>query len=63
MSKKDYIAIAEVLNANHATLETVLDMADMLEDDNERFDRDRFVRASTGNLRDSAAHLLRRLAV
>lgn len=47
MTKKDYIQIAAVLNANQADLSLVLDMADMLGEDNERFDRERFVRAST----------------
>lgn len=50
MTKKDFIAIAGVLDANTAPLATVLDFADMLEEDNPRFDRATFVRASTRRL-------------
>lgn len=47
MTRKNYIAIAEVLDANRAPLALVQDMADLLEEDNPRFDRDRFIAAST----------------
>lgn len=61
MTKKDFIAIAAVLSANNSPLHTVLDMADMLEDSNPRFDRGLFVEASTGNLRKSLESDLRML--
>lgn len=47
MSRKDFEAIAKVLNANLTPLPTVLDMADMLAEGNERFDKRKFVEAST----------------
>lgn len=50
MTKKDYIKIAECLDANHAPLSLVLDFADMLAEDNSRFDKQKFVAASTNNL-------------
>ena len=50
MTKKDYIKIAECLDANHAPLALVMDFADMLAEDNERFDKQRFVAASTNTL-------------
>lgn len=50
MTKKDYEAIAKCLDANHAPLSLVLDFADMLAEDNERFNRRVFVAASTNNL-------------
>lgn len=61
MTKKDYIAIAEVLNANRADMPLVLDMADMLSEDNARFDRSRFVEASTIEWRKVQAHALHAL--
>lgn len=56
MTKKDYIAIAAVLNANLANDALVADMADMLEEDNPRFDRERFMRASTDALLERTRH-------
>jgi hypothetical protein len=62
MSKRDFIAIAHVLNANMAPLELVSDFADMLEEDNDLFDRQKFVVASTLNLRAQQEHEARMLA-
>lgn len=53
MTRKHFEAIAHTLDANHAPLALVLDFADMLEEQNERFDRGRFVTASTKNLADA----------
>jgi hypothetical protein len=50
MTKRDYIRIAAVLDANHTPLATVQDFADMLQEDNALFDRARFVKASTEQL-------------
>lgn len=50
MTRKDFEAIAEVLDANRAPLETVLDMADMLGEQNPRFNRGLFIQASTHKL-------------
>ena len=50
MTRKDFVLIAETLNANHASPELVLDFADMLEETNPRFDRARFVQHSTTNV-------------
>lgn len=47
MTRKHFEAIAKVLNANMASHELVEDFADMLEQENPRFDRDRFVDASS----------------
>lgn len=54
MTKKDFIAIAKVLDANHAPLALVSDFADMCEETNPLFDRQRFVEASTVNMRKDA---------
>jgi hypothetical protein len=59
MTKKDFIAIAAVLNANHADTALVLDMADMLGEQNPLFNRALFVDASTTALRDSLAFELK----
>lgn len=56
MTKRDYIAIAEVLNANLAPLPTVLDMCDVFAADNPRFDKRVFVAASTKNLASRMEH-------
>lgn len=56
MTKKDFIAIAKVLDANVAPLELVQDFADMLVETNERFDRTLFIRASTLRLLDMTYH-------
>lgn len=62
MTKKDFIAIALVLDANQAPLALVQDFADMLEEQNERFNRSQFIRASTENLFQNSnrevAHLI-----
>lgn len=47
MTRKHFEAIAATLNANVAPLNLVLDFADMLEEENDRFDRGRFVVAAT----------------
>lgn len=47
MTRKHFEAIAHVLNANMAPHELVEDFADMLEQENPRFDRYRFVDASS----------------
>lgn len=56
MSKRDFIAIAHILNANIAPLSLVSDFADMCEETNECFDRQKFVIASTQNLRTQQEH-------
>ena len=56
MSKQDFEAIAHTLDANVADLSLVLDMADTLAGSNPRFDRVRFIHASTRNLADQHAH-------
>jgi hypothetical protein len=61
MTKKHFEAIAHTLNANHAPMELVLDMADTLSEHNARFDRDVFIKASTHNIVDRAEYLLRRV--
>jgi hypothetical protein len=63
MSKKDFEAIAHVLNANVANLAIVLDFADMLEESNPRFDRARFIDASTVKLLDSHSRTGRMLEI
>lgn len=50
MTRKDFEEIAKTLDANFAPLSLVLDFANMLEETNPRFDRVRFVRASTNNI-------------
>lgn len=62
MTKKDFIAIADVLDANLASLEMVEDMADVLEETNPRFDRKRFIAASTLSLIERTEVLAERLA-
>lgn len=61
MTRKNFEAIAHTLDANEAPLYLVLDFADMLEEQNERFDRARFVAASTGQLTDRLSHDTRML--
>lgn len=62
MTRKDFESIAHCLNANHAPLALVFDFADMLEEDNPRFDRARFVKASTLNTAGDTASAMRMLA-
>ena len=47
MTKQHFEAIAHTLDANVADMCLVLDFADMLEEQNDRFDRPRFVEAAT----------------
>lgn len=61
MTRKDFIAIAKVLDANMAPLCLVSDFADMCEETNELFDRQKFVVASTQNLRAQQEHEARML--
>lgn len=61
MTKKDFIAIAAVLGANHAPLSLVLDFADMLAETNPLFNRPLFVDAATGQLRKDLEADLRML--
>lgn len=56
MTKKDFIAIAEVLNANLSPLATVLDMCDVFAADNPRFNKQVFVAAATKNLAARMEH-------
>lgn len=56
MTKKHFEAIAHCLDANLAPLALVQDMADTLAEENPRFDRARFVAASTIRLRDQMQH-------
>jgi hypothetical protein len=53
MTRKDFEAIAHILDANVADIGIVLDFTDLLEETNPRFDRARFIDASTIKLRDS----------
>jgi hypothetical protein len=59
MTRQDYEAIAKVLDANHADLALVGDFADMLEENNARFDRGLFFKAATGNVEKDANHTVR----
>ena len=61
MTRKDFEAIAAVLDANMASEGIVLDMADMLKEQNERFDRARFIEASTNLYRLNTAAAATRL--
>lgn len=61
MTRKDYEAIAVVLDANHADFGIVADMADLLEEDNSCFDRARFIDAASINIREDASRLTRML--
>lgn len=61
MTRKHFEAIAHTLDANQAPLSLVSDFADMLEESNPRFDRQRFVVASTLNLRSQQEHEARML--
>lgn len=45
MTRKDYIKIAAIIKARGADVDLANDFADLLEDDNERFDRERFLTA------------------
>lgn len=62
MTRKHFIAIAATLDANRAPLALVQDFADMLEEQNERFDRPRFIEAATINIRREASYFANRLA-
>ena len=61
MTKKHFEAIANTLNANRASMELVLDMADTLAETNPRFDRDLFIKAASHNIAEDAEYLLRRV--
>jgi hypothetical protein len=61
MTRKDFEAIAHVLDANHAPLALVMDFSDMLEESNPRFDRPRFVAAATKELSEDLARTERML--
>lgn len=61
MTKKDFIAIAKVLDANHADLALVSDFADMCEETNPLFNRQMFVVAATENIRKDAEFAARAL--
>ena len=50
-TKRDFIAVAEILNANTASLAMVQDFADMFAEQNPRFNRPLFINAATGELR------------
>jgi hypothetical protein len=51
--RRHYEAIAEVLLASTSTMETIDKMADMFKADNARFNRDRFVAASSRDVYDT----------
>lgn len=55
MTRKDFEAIAHVLDANVADIGLVFDFANMLAETNERFNRELFIKASTIQLRGSLA--------
>lgn len=56
MTRKDYVAVAEILNRHFSNYpveisdfkELVFDFADMFADDNPNFDEDRFMQAVYG---------------
>ena len=48
LSRKNYVAIAAALKASQASIETVKAVAEVFEQDNPRFDRDRFLSAACG---------------
>ncbi len=54
MTRKHFEAIAHTLDANRANLALVCDFADMCGEFNEQFDRERFIKAATLNLRKDA---------
>lgn len=62
MTKKDFTAIAITLDANRAPLALVEDFADMLEDSNPLFDRQKFIVAATIELRATMSRDHRHLA-
>lgn len=62
MTRKHFEAIAHTLNANAAPLALVEDMADTLAETNPRFDRARFIEASTKRLLDLQTYEADRLA-
>lgn len=45
MTRKDYVLIAKALKEAHASKEVVATLCSALEDDNVRFDDDKFLRA------------------
>lgn len=61
MTKKDFIAIANTLNANHADFALVSDFADMCAKSNPLFDRARFITAASSNIREDALRVARML--
>ncbi len=61
MTKKDFEAIANILDANMADEGIVLDFADMLADQNPRFDRAQFIMASTNLYRLNTSRAVRRI--
>lgn len=61
MTRKDFEAIARILDANTADYCIVADFADFLSEENPRFDRERFVEASTQELRKTLSHTARML--
>lgn len=63
MTKKDFEAIAHTLNANVTPLTLVSDFADMCEESNPNFNRQRFIVASTLNLRAQQEHDARMLGI
>jgi hypothetical protein len=63
MTRRDFEAIAHVLDANVSPLSLVSDFADLLEEENPRFDRKRFVQASTNRLREIQEHEARMLSL
>jgi hypothetical protein len=61
MTRKDFEAIADLLDANIADEAIVLDFADMLAEQNPRFDRVRFITRATNLYRLNAASAAKRL--
>lgn len=45
MSRKDYVRIAAIIKARGSDVDLANDFADLFEEDNERFDRERFLTA------------------
>lgn len=45
MTRRDYIKVAAIIKARGADVDLANDFADLFEEDNERFDRERFLAA------------------
>lgn len=62
MTKKHFLSIATILDANAAPLYLVADMADYFAEVNPNFDRKAFIEASTVTIKAKAERELRDIA-